>query len=220
MKISDIHKEGASLKWNAPLDDGGQPIEHYVIEKMDMDTGRWVPAGRTKDSHIKLDNLTPGQEYKFRVMAVNAEGESAPLDAEQTIIAKNPFDESTAPGQPEATDWDKDHVDLKWTKPVSDGGAPIQAYVIEKREKGTGKWLKAAEIPANVADSSGNDECKGTVPNLDENTEYEFRVRAINAAGPSEPSKASKSVITKPRKCNKNQNHTHTHSLMFFFFFL
>lgn len=193
LKISDVHKEGASLRWSAPLDDGGVPIEHYVVEKMDMDTGRWVPAGRSKDPHIKLDNLTPGQEYKFRVAAVNAEGESVPLEAEHSIVAKNPFDEPTAPGQPEATDWDKDHVDLKWTAPVSDGGAPITAYVIEKREKGTGKWLKAAEVPA--------DECKGTVPMLDENTEYEFRVRAVNAAGPSEPSKASKSVITKPRKC-------------------
>lgn len=44
------------------------------------------------------------------------------------------------------------------------------------------------------------DQCKGTVPHLDENTEYEFRVRAINEAGPSEPSKPSKMVMTKPRK--------------------
>lgn len=40
-----------------------------------------------------------------------------------------------------------------------------------------------------------------TVPDLDENTEYEFRVRAVNEAGPSNPSKPSKSVITKPRRC-------------------
>lgn len=35
--------------------------------------------------------LTPGKEYLFRVAAVNAEGESKPLEAEQTIVAKNPF---------------------------------------------------------------------------------------------------------------------------------
>lgn len=104
-------------------------------------------------------------------------------------------DEPGAPGQPEPTDWDKDHVDLRWTPPLSDGGSPITAYVIEKREKDSPKWIKAAEVPAG--------ECKGTVPHLDENTEYEFRVRAVNAAGPGEPSKASKSVITKPRKCKK-----------------
>ena len=35
--------------------------------------------------------MTPGKEYKFRVSAVNAEGEGEPLVADQTILAKNPF---------------------------------------------------------------------------------------------------------------------------------
>ena len=33
----------------------------------------------------------PGQEYTFRVSAVNTEGESEPLVADHSIIAKNPF---------------------------------------------------------------------------------------------------------------------------------
>lgn len=112
------------------------------------------------------------------------------------------LDEPGAPGQPEPTDWDKDHVDLKWTPPINDGGSPITAYIIEKREKDSPKWIKAAEIPGNKTE--------GTVPHLDENTEYEFRVRAVNAAGPGEASKASKSVITKPRKCKfQNRNLLH-----------
>lgn len=91
LKISDIHKEGCSLKWNPPLDDGGVPIEYYAVEKMDKDTGRWVPAGRSKEPKLDVTNLVPGQEYKFRVLAVNAEGESEPLEAEEYITAKNPF---------------------------------------------------------------------------------------------------------------------------------
>lgn len=35
--------------------------------------------------------MTPGKEYLFRVSAVNAEGESKPLEAEHAILAKNPF---------------------------------------------------------------------------------------------------------------------------------
>lgn len=40
---------------------------------------------------FNVTNLTPGKEYKFRVTAVNAEGESSPLQSEQSIVAKNPF---------------------------------------------------------------------------------------------------------------------------------
>jgi len=110
-------------------------------------------------------------------------------------ISNNSFiyitDEPGAPGRPEATDWDKDHVDLRWTPPLKDGGSPITGYVIEKREKGAPKWIKACE--------TGPD-CKGRVDNLDEGVEYEFRVKAINAAGLGEPSDASKPITAKSRR--------------------
>jgi hypothetical protein len=105
-------------------------------------------------------------------------------------------DEPDAPGTPEATDWDKDHVDLRWTPPVKDGGSPITGYVIEKREKGSPRWTKAGE-------SKGPD-CKGRAENLEEGVTYEFRVRAVNAAGPGQPSEASKPITAKPRKCKYN----------------
>lgn len=103
------------------------------------------------------------------------------------------IDEPGPPGTPEATDWDKDHIDLKWSPPINDGGSPITGYVVEKREKGAGKWTKGVEVPSN--------ECKATVPDLDEGTEYEFRVRAINAAGPGEASRTSQPITAKSRKC-------------------
>lgn len=198
LKISDIHKEGCNLKWNPPLDDGGAPIEYYVVEKMDTENGRWIPVGRSKDPKMEVANLTPGQEYKFRVSAVNAEGDSEPLEAEESIVAKNPFDEPGPPGTPEATDWDRHFVELKWTAPTKDGGSPITGYVVEKKEKGGSRWVKAAEFRTP--------DCKGKVDNLDEGVTYEFRVRAVNDAGPGEASDASKPVVTKPRKCNSPYN--------------
>lgn len=102
-------------------------------------------------------------------------------------------DEPGKPGRPEPTNWDNDHVDLKWTAPDSDGGASITGYIIEKRKKGTYKWHKAAETRGPGT--------SGTAPDLEEREEYEFRVIAVNKAGPSEPSEPSKSVIAKPRSC-------------------
>ena len=52
-------------------------------------------------------------------------------------------------------------------------------------------WEKAAEIPG--------DQTRGTAPNLTEGEEYQFRVIAVNQAGPGEPSEPSTSVIAKPR---------------------
>lgn len=39
MEVSDVHKEGCKLKWEKPKDDGGLPIDGYVVEKMDVTTG-------------------------------------------------------------------------------------------------------------------------------------------------------------------------------------
>jgi hypothetical protein len=51
------------------------PIKEYEVEKMDIQTGRWVrvgkvPAGRSPVDY-EVTGLTPGQEYKFRVCAIN-----------------------------------------------------------------------------------------------------------------------------------------------------
>lgn len=76
-------------------------------------------------------------------------------------------------------------------KIVNDGGSPITGYIIEKKEPG-GKWVKAADV-------KGKD-CSGTVDGLEPGQTYEFRVKAVNAAGPGDPSGASKPVTAKPRK--------------------
>jgi hypothetical protein len=38
-----------------------------------------------------VDGLIPGHEYKFRVKALNKEGESEPLETFGPITAKDPF---------------------------------------------------------------------------------------------------------------------------------
>ena len=76
---------------------------------------------------------------------------------------------------------------------MKDGGAPITGYIVEKREKGSPRWTKCSEV-------KGPD-CKARAEDLDEGVEYEFRVIAVNDAGPGEPSLPSRTVTPKARKC-------------------
>jgi len=43
---------------------------------------------------MDVKGLTPQKKYKFRVCAVNEEGESIPLEGDEEIVAKDPFGES------------------------------------------------------------------------------------------------------------------------------
>lgn len=100
-------------------------------------------------------------------------------------------DEPGKPTDVEVVDWDKDHADLKWSKPESDGGAPITGYIIEYKEKFGKEWEKGKEIEGDVT--------AATIDGLKEGTQYEFRIRAVNKAGPGAPSDATKPIIAKSR---------------------
>jgi hypothetical protein len=120
MKVSDVTKEICVVSWKPPLDNGGSPVERYIVEKQDTARGGWTPAGETNadNNSLRLTKLTPGKEYLFRVRAVNKEGEGDALETSGATLAKNPYDEPSAPGKPEVADWDKDRVDLQWQPPV------------------------------------------------------------------------------------------------------
>ena len=93
-----------------------------------------------------------------------------------------------APSAPEITDTTPRSIGLKWQKPKSDGGSPIQGYIVERREPGVHDEWK----PVNTNPIVGT---HYSVPNLEEGHGYEFRVIAVNDAGPGKPSKASELAI-------------------------
>ena len=81
---------------------------------------------------------------------------------------------------------DKNSAKIRWTAPRSDGGSPINNYRIEMRTAGGYRW-DVVNPHAKVTDTTY------TVPNLLEETDYEFRVSAENKAGVSGPSQTSRS---------------------------
>eukprot|EP00092_Neocalanus_flemingeri_P076019 GFUD01094257.1.p1 GENE.GFUD01094257.1~~GFUD01094257.1.p1 ORF type:complete len:1559 (+),score=423.64 GFUD01094257.1:143-4819(+) len=80
MKTS-IEGNAITLLWKKVKDDGGAPIEHYQLEKIDNEKNSWGACGHTKENTLTIPSL-PGLTYQFRVTAVNRIGDSDPLISE------------------------------------------------------------------------------------------------------------------------------------------
>lgn len=91
LQVFDVTKENARVAWKPPDDDGGSPVLHYIIEKMDTSRGTWSDAGMSPALNYLVERLIHKKEYYFRVRAVNAMGESDPLECDKGIIAQNEF---------------------------------------------------------------------------------------------------------------------------------
>ena len=114
--------------------------------------------------------------------------------ASDFIFVSNGFfssDPPSKPGKPEVKDYDKNWCQLKWKAPENDGGQPITGYIIEKKDKYSSKWVKHMET------KSPKPEAK--VQDLIEGQQYNFRVKAVNKAGPSEPSDSSDTFTAKAK---------------------
>ena len=187
LEAVDVSAETATLNWAAPEFDGGSPVTGYYVER--LSGKRWVKVNkkaRMKTS-LTLKDLITGDAYEYRVFAENEAGTGKPCEP-IGFVAKNPYDVPGAPGQPQTTGVTADTASLSWTAPEGDGGAPISNYVVEMRRAGDAKW--------GVANKDG--ELTGTeytVTGLTAGLEYEFRVTAVNVAGPgaaSQPSQLTK----------------------------
>uniref|UniRef100_A0A8C0EW25 Myomesin-1 n=1 Tax=Bubo bubo TaxID=30461 RepID=A0A8C0EW25_BUBBB len=94
-----------------------------------------------------------------------------------------------APGAPldvQCLDANKDYVIVSWKQPAVDGGNPILGYFIDRCEVGTTHWTQCNETPVKFA--------RFPVTGLIEGRSYIFRVRAVNKAGISLPSRVSEPV--------------------------
>ena len=85
-----------------------------------------------------------------------------------------------------------DFVSLSWEKPRSDGGGKIQGYIVEKKDVNSDNWMRVNQHPQPATIFN--------IPNLIEDREYEFRVFAVNDAGESKPSMATRKIKVKDPK--------------------
>ncbi|KAL3087314.1 hypothetical protein niasHS_008633 [Heterodera schachtii] len=186
-EVTAYDSNSVSLKWNLPRDEGGSPVTGYVIERFEKRSGGdWASVkglGILPLTSCTVPGLAQGESYQFRVRAVNAVGKGPPSGA---CVECSPFvSPPGAPEKPRVGKITKHTVNLSWIRPLHDGGASIDGYVIEQRKMGDDDWARA-NIGVPGAKAVRDTRC--TVKDLPEKEQFEFRVRAVNKAGEGEPS--------------------------------
>jgi len=139
IEISKVTPSGCQLIWQKPKDDGGSPITGYVIEKKDVEKDYWNPCGKVtgkmtnvmKEIEYEVTDLIENFVYVFRVMAINALGESDSLMTPMPMIAKYELDPPNQPFNINIVDFDSKWVKLDWTIA---SGPRAQKFVVEKIE--------------------------------------------------------------------------------------
>lgn len=89
--MSEITKENASLTWKPPSEDGGTPITGYVVERCQSSSSRWIRVNKdlTSDLTYLVPDLIEGNEYIFRISAVNKVGQGPPSSPSVPAVAKD-----------------------------------------------------------------------------------------------------------------------------------
>lgn len=91
------------------------------------------------------------------------------------------------PTRPDVVSVSANAISIKWDVPYADGGSKVTGYWIEKKERNTILWVRENKLPCL--------ECHYKVSNLIEGLDYQFRVYAMNIAGLSKASEASRPVL-------------------------
>ena len=162
------------ISWSAPASNGGSTITGYTVTS--------TPGGFTADvsgttTSATVTGLSNGVSYTFKVVAINAAGNSSNSSASSSVI---PF---TVPGAP--TDISgvagNEQATVSWSAPASNGGASITGYTVTSN-------------PGGFTSTVGGTARSATVTGLTNGTAYTFTIIATNIVGDSTDSSASSSI--------------------------
>ena len=159
--------------WDCPLD-GGAKVTSFNVRYRVAGTAAWQPDA-TGDSvttaRYALTGLTNGTAIEAQVQAVNSVGTSPwSSTGSATPSGTVPGGGATLALRAEAGDGE---VDLDWLEP-DDGGVTITSYTVQWR---TGNQGYSTGRQATATGTTH------TVSSLTNDTEYFFRVRAVNGEG-------------------------------------
>ena len=184
------NNEAAYIAWPIPADNGAGIITyslHYISASGNdvADCGAsWISvSSATPGYYFPLPGVN-GTYYCFRVKATNNVGDSA---FSNTIIVSPTGNHPDATHVSSVTSGDGS-LTVAWTKPSSFGSGTFSAYFVRHRELGTASWTSNP--------ISSEDTTSYTITGLDNGTEYEVAVHALNSNSLSGGAQTGSSLMT------------------------
>ncbi|VDP88948.1 unnamed protein product [Echinostoma caproni] len=218
--LRDTENTGESLVlvWDEPSDLGGcdSPVNYIVgMREAGKRAAQPVTIKTVQELKATVDGLKLDKEYIFSVAASNEVGTSQPVET-KPIKMKYAFEVPGAPGKPVVEILETGRVKVSWISPTSDGGSPITEYTLEScstrvpipgQRRGSTFAAKPKWIPVSKGISFAPEVgTSAEVEGLSSDMQYEFRVCAVNKAGPgpfSPPSDSSIPLVKGPRVPDK-----------------
>ncbi|XP_054552076.1 myosin-binding protein C, slow-type, partial [Talpa occidentalis] len=186
--VSDVGDDWCIMSWQPPVYDGGSPILGYFIERKKKQSSRWMRLNfdLCKETTFEPKKMIEGVAYEVRVFAVNAIGISKPSMPSKPFVPLAVTSPPTLLAVDSVTD---NSVTMKWRPPDQIGAAGLDGYVLEYCFEGTENWI--------VANNDLIDKTKFTITGLPTDAKIFVRVKAVNAAGASEPKYYSQPILVK-----------------------
>uniref|UniRef100_A0A8B9H2Y0 Titin n=1 Tax=Astyanax mexicanus TaxID=7994 RepID=A0A8B9H2Y0_ASTMX len=208
LSIVDVTKKSVSLAWEKPVHDGGSRIIQYLVEVQVKGQDKWSVCANVKTLEAVVSNLNPGEEYIFRVIAINEKGKSDPralavpvqtkdlviepdvrpaFSNYSVLVGKDLQVEIPVSGRPKPkVAWTKDGAALKFTTRVNINNTPTSTILSIKeaaREDG-------GMYGINVSNSAGQKDATIEIITLD-------KVYAENIVGIGRCSKLSEGYVAR-----------------------
>lgn len=91
-EATEITRTSMKIVWNKPGVDGGSMVTGYYLQRRDKKNLRWIKIYKDPicDTTTNVHHLTEGNEYQYRVCAINKAGEGPFSDSSDFYKASDP----------------------------------------------------------------------------------------------------------------------------------